>query len=81
MLEPNEKIIQRFKEFIETYPERDRFRVKSPNCVGLMQWSWHEAQKELLQHYITLCKNPDARLQDIMDALEEDLETIGDTLN
>jgi len=44
----NEKIIKRFKEFIETYPENMRYKVNSPNCIGLMEWSWEEGRKDAL---------------------------------
>jgi len=41
-----DKIRNRFKEFLETYPEDMRTRIKPSNCIALMKWAYKEGVKD-----------------------------------
>jgi hypothetical protein len=45
----NPKLIKRFKEFIETYPEEMRYKVAPVNCISLMHWSYEQGKLDLLE--------------------------------
>lgn len=46
------QINKKLKEHLESY-NPPRLKVNAGNCILLMEWSWKEAQKELLEELKT----------------------------
>ena len=45
-----DKLKLKLKQHLESYNPA-RYKVNVGNCLALMEWSWKEAQKELLEEF------------------------------